>query len=287
MGLPVANPTYLLAPNWTFRPGGPIALGNIIANPFKPHIVLTKPDPDTPQPKTTTVTETDWRLVDGGGLTLSLGLWANFLESIQVKLGIDRRTNLKSEYSAETLETTYFEDGITTDHVRDRAKDPIITTLMTPGSIMSKPVYMVTGIKVAKGFRLSAEAASACGAELSATVPTGGPASVGAGGKFGVDKSQSYGFAADNVVFAYQLLKMAPKGWGKNKAVYGKEYQSTGSLLGDEGGDDGDVDLDVEYSYFVTSDLNDAGVNPDQAANLNHGTTADGKEQYSVVSSKD
>jgi hypothetical protein len=54
MGLPVANPTYLLAPNWTFRPGGSIALGNIIANPLKPHIVLTKPDPDAPQPKTTT-----------------------------------------------------------------------------------------------------------------------------------------------------------------------------------------------------------------------------------------
>ena len=39
------QPTYLLAPNFHFKPGtGPIVLGNIIADPLRPHRALTTVD---------------------------------------------------------------------------------------------------------------------------------------------------------------------------------------------------------------------------------------------------
>jgi hypothetical protein len=210
MGLPIANATYLLAPNWTFRPDGPIGLGNIIANPLKPHIVLTRPDPAAQQPETTTVSESDWKLVDEGGRTLSLSLWATFLEGIQLKLGAEQSKSLRTEYSIETLETTYFRDGVTSELIMERAKDPIIRALMKPDSILSKPVFMITGVKIAKGFHLSSEGAAKFGGQLGATATTGGLPSAGGDGKFGVDKAQTYAFSSNNVVFAYQLLKLAP-----------------------------------------------------------------------------
>ncbi|KXX82244.1 hypothetical protein MMYC01_200420 [Madurella mycetomatis] len=286
MGLPIVNPTYFLAPNWTFRPDGPIALGNIIANPLKPHIVLTTPDPTRPLPATTTVSESDWKLVDESGRALSLSLWANFLESIQLKFGALHGKKLRTEYSIDKLETTYFRDGVTSELVMERVKDPVIKELMKPESILSKPVFMITGIKIARGFRLSSENDSKHGGRLGAGVPAAVPVSVGGEGTFDVDKAQNYSFNSDAVVFAYQLLKIAPKGWAGRRGVHGTEYQSAGAFLGDEGGDDGDVELEVEFSYFQTADLNDLGLNPDEAVNEKKGSGVDGEEEYSAISSK-
>jgi hypothetical protein len=158
---------------------------------------------------------------------------------------------------------------------------------MKPDSILSKPVFMITGVKIAKGFHLSSEGAAKFGGQLGVTATTGGLPSAGGEGKFGVDKAQTYAFSTDNVVFAYQLLKLAPKGWGEKRAVYGTEYQSTAAFLGDDGGDDGDVQLEVEFSYFKTADLNDLGLSPDQVVNEKQCTSVDGKEEYSAVSSKE
>jgi len=52
----VRYPTYLLAPNWAFRPGGRIAIGNIIVDPLLPHHAILKPDTANPLP-TETATE--------------------------------------------------------------------------------------------------------------------------------------------------------------------------------------------------------------------------------------
>lgn len=287
MGLPVANPTYLLAPNWTFRPDGPIALGNIIANPLKPHIVLTRPDPTAAKPEVTTAYEKNVKLVDERGRSLSLSLWANFLETVQLKIGAEQARKLRTEYTIETLETTYFRDGVTPELVMERAKDPIVRALMKPDTILSKPVYMVTGIKIAKGFHLSSEGASKSGGELGATLPTGSFGSAGGEGKIGSDKGTAYDFSSDEVVFAYQLLKMAPKGWGEKRLVYGTEYQSTGVFLSDDGGDGGDVPLEIEFSYFKTADLNDFGLEPNQAVNEKKDKPENEQEEYSIVSSKD
>lgn len=53
----VQSPTYLLASNWTFRPGGRTALGNIIVDPFRPHRPLTKPAKVSPLFQNAYVTE--------------------------------------------------------------------------------------------------------------------------------------------------------------------------------------------------------------------------------------
>jgi hypothetical protein len=282
---PIQNPTYMLAPNWTFRPGGSIALGNIIVDPSKPHRVLTKPDPSKPPTSTETTTEDDWRLHLGKKRNLNLSLWAEFLQHIGFNIGTDHDQDKSTEYTMKSLETVYFADEPPIEEIQGRVEDPKVRKLMRLDSILSKPVYMITGLKIAKGFTLSVEQSSRHGGNIGGSAPVVAQVSIGAGVGGSVETSRSDGFqSANDIIFAYQLLKIVPKGF-KEKSFEIKEHQSKATFLEDDHTTE-EVKIEVEWSPAAGSDLVEMGkgrhVNGFKKLVFN-----DGKEEYECISFKD
>ncbi|KAF1940517.1 subtilisin-like protein [Clathrospora elynae] len=101
----VQNPSYFLAPDWNFRPGGKIAIGNIIRNPLKPHMVLAKPNPAKPALATDITTEKNWRLSVETTTNLSLSLWGAFLQVTRLGLSVNQERTNTSNFTMTSLET--------------------------------------------------------------------------------------------------------------------------------------------------------------------------------------
>jgi hypothetical protein len=254
----VQNPTYMLAPNWTFRPNGPIALGNIVVDPFKPHRVLTKPDSSKPSPLTETTTDENWRLHLGKDRTVNLSLWVRFLQNIGFNVGTDHDKSTSADYIMESLETTYYTEEPSIEEVNERVMDPKVRKLMRVDNLLSKPVYMITGLKIAKGFKLTSERSSRHAAHAEASAPLASQATVGVQAGGSMENSRSDGFQSINdIVFAYQLLKIIPKGF-KEKVFEIKEFQSKATFLGDEDTAE-DAAVEVESSFAIASDLVEVG----------------------------
>jgi hypothetical protein len=282
---PIQNPTYMLAPNWTFRPGGPIALGNIVVDPFKPHRVLTKPDPSKPLPSTETTTDENWKLHFGKNRNLNLSLWAEFLQNIGVNVGTDHDKDKNTDYTMKFLETVYFSNEPSIEEIQERVEDPKVRKLMRLDSILSKPVYMITGLKIAKGFTLSVEQSSRHSGNVGGSAPVAAQVSIGAGVGGSVETSRSDGFQSVNdIIFAYQLLKIVPKGF-KEKSLEIKEHQSKATFLVDDHTVE-EVEIEVEWSPAAASDLVEVGKGR-TVNGFTELTFNDGEGKYVCISFKD
>ncbi|KAK3384172.1 hypothetical protein B0T24DRAFT_74185 [Lasiosphaeria ovina] len=254
----VQNPTYLLAPNWDFRPGGPIALGNIVADPFRPHKVLSRAA--GPLPLTETILHADWSLRTGSARSVHASIWAVFFDAVGVDLLAARSQATVDNYSMRELETTYFVDDPPTEDIVKRIKDdPKVSKLMRLDSVFCRPVYMITGIKTAKGFMLRSERSAnvIVDGAVSAPVAAGGP-SVGGGAGVSAETSLAHGLTSpQDIVFAYQLLKISPRGWNK-KTFKLSEYQSKATFLSDDATEEV-VPIVVEITHATSNDFVDAG----------------------------
>ncbi|KAI0868137.1 hypothetical protein GGS24DRAFT_513819 [Hypoxylon argillaceum] len=161
------------------------------------------------------------------------------LKVARIKIAANHENQRRTTYATGTLETVYFKD-VTIDLICESVKDPKVAQLLNPKHFLSRPVCMITAVKIAKGLQLQ----SYRGRE------SGGHAGIG-GLADGANRGQ--------VVFAYQLLKIAPKGWGKGDLQL-IEYQSPAASLG-SGGDNGEqrTTEDFEASYFGTLDKDGSG----------------------------
>ena len=240
----VQSPTYFLAPNWSFRPGGRIAIGNIIRNPLKPHMVLSKPDPTKAPYVTDTITERSWRLSVETVTSLSLSLWGAFLQVYRLGASTNHERTKNSTFTMTSLDTITLLEDVSMDELKARCNENPVKKYMRLDSLYCNPVYMITGIKVAKDFKLEGEKSSTNAIEMEA----GGQITpeVGLSGGAGISKTIRImdGFEADgDVVFAYQLLKIKPKGWSKDKGLKTSEYEHRQAFLGD-GRSDTDLGVD-------------------------------------------
>ena len=155
-----------------------------------------------------------------------------------------------------------------------------------------QPVYMVTGRKLAKGF----SAVHASGKETSGEAEAGGlaptPAGIVAvkGGAAGHNEKelQTRWKASDELVFAYQLLKIDVRGWRGSKVEY-DEFRHGSALLsiddvdGDEKEEAGDVEIEVDVGAATAADVAQAA---DEGA-LTEVEVSDGKGKLLLVSMRD
>jgi hypothetical protein len=164
--------TYILAPNFDIPAEGPNAmtLGHIISDPTTPDIALNKstvaPFPADVFP--TSISKPGWTGTICQIRSKKFGIWARFLESIGLGGEISSSRNTDSYFEFESLETKYFNP--TDDYVKESMKSEGVHRFIKAGRY-KKPVYMITGLKIARG-------ASALGSETS---------SHGGSGKFGFD----------------------------------------------------------------------------------------------------
>jgi hypothetical protein len=255
----VQNPTYFLAPNWNCHPGDQIAIGNIIVNPLKPHRPLTKAD-STHTFRTTTSREKNWSLSVETASNLSASLWAVFFEKVNVNLSANRERIKNNKFTMSSLETTYLLEDPSPEQIKARCNDPAVKDFMRLDSVLCKPVYMISGLKVAKDFKLEGEKslsrgmAAEAGAEVVPEVSVGGSAGIQRKNRV-ADEFES----EEDIVFAYQLIKIKPKGWSKEKRLDVSEFQDRQAFLGDEDENDVKEDVDGVVEGFTKEDLEELG----------------------------
>jgi len=260
-------PTYLLAPNFHFKPGtGPIALGNIIADPLRPHRALTTVDAGTVKatyPRIETITDYDRSMTRGNSRDVSMAVWAQFVQTLSAKVSGEYGTSAHMNYTMDALETAYFVTDPPLEEIEARLKVPRVQTVVKAGRIpgFRQPVYMVTGMMIAKGFAVVQERGKHRTGEVKASgnVPT--PAGdVGLGvnlaNSASTEESDMWKVGED-IVFAYQLLQIEVKGWKGTKIKYDELRHKAAYLnLDDENDDDDDVgDDEDEITGQVTASV--------------------------------
>lgn len=240
----VRYPTYFLAPNWTFRPGGRIQIGNIIVDPLLPHKVLVKPDEIIPLP-TETAQESNWQLATETIRSLSLNVWAAFLYTIGVKVGASRLHVKSGQFTMDSLVTESIKDDPSEAYINALCENSQVRPFMRLDHLLCKPVYIVTGLKVAKGFRFSGVDNRSSGITGDATAKVTAEVTTGGAVDASNSKALSDQFEADNdIIFAYQLMMVKPKGWTKDKKVEVKDF--TKHALLDARNDQPESKIEVE-----------------------------------------
>jgi len=247
------QPTYLLAPNFHFKPGtGPIALGNIIADPLRPHRALTTADAGTLKatyPRVETITDYDRSMTRGTSRDVSMAVWAQFVQTVSAKVSGERGTSVHTNYTMDTLETAYFVTDPPLEEIEARLKVPRVQAVVKAGSIpgFRQPVYMVTGLMIAKGFAVLQERGKhrTGEVEVSGNVPTpAGDVRLGANLTKSANTEESDMWkVGEDIVFAYQLLKIEVKGWKGTKIEY-DELRHKAAYLSKDDEDDEDDDED-------------------------------------------
>lgn len=289
--------TYLLSPKFYFKRDGPIALGSIVADPFRPHLVLTAVDAGTlaeRYPRVETFTDFDQNLMSSQGTGASVSAWLEFLQTASAKIGLAREKHRLDQYTMAQLETEYFLEFPSEEEIKSRVKvDRVRETIKAsrlPGA--RQPVYMVTGRKLAKGFSALHESGKQTSGEAKAgglvPTPTGNAAVKGGAAGHKERELQTWWKAGDELVFAYQLMKIDVKGWRASKVVY-DEFRHESALLsnGDEDGDeeeeDDDVDIEADIGAATAADL--ARVTDEGA--MTKVEVGEGKGKLLLVSTRD
>lgn len=204
--------TYLLAPNFTFELDGPICIGNIIADPFYPMKLLSKP---LNAPPTTTHTDFDCSFSQNNNKSLQGNVWMQFLQNINGNFTRRVSRDVSSEYTMDSLETIRVKEEPSDEEVMKRIREPRVQATMKAGLRGAAPVYMITGLKIAHGFRLN-KMITKCTqkAGINLGLPAAAGVSVGADVSVSHSNDMTKSFRSGNsIIFAYQLHILARKSW--------------------------------------------------------------------------
>jgi hypothetical protein len=218
--------------------------------------------------------------------------WLEFLSTINAKIGLAREKHRLDQYTMTSLETEYFRELPNEEEIKSRIKADIVRETIKASGFLSirQPVYMVTGRKLAKGFSAVQES----GKQTSSDVESGGSASTPAGNaavKVGAAGHKEKGLqtgwkAGDELVFAYQLMKINVKGWKSSKVEF-DEFRHESALLSnddeDDDDDDDDDNVEAEIGEVTTVDL--AKVTDEGA--MTKVEVGEGKGKLLLVSTRD
>lgn len=246
----MSRKTYILPPNLTTHPGGSLAIGTIIAdpwNPLKPLSTLKKPL------ETVTHTEIDAELKHGSGKGFSTSVWANFLQIASAKVSGGIAADRASNYKFTSLETVTLRDYPSDEYAANRASEPKVKAAMHAGALGRDPVYMITGMKIARGFQLAHQEGHHVHGGVGGTVPITDQVSAGAEVQGERNTEHSYSSRTENdIIFAYQLHVIAEKGWRKKKVTV-DDFVPKGGLLRKH--DDENVEDAVDTDEATEDDL--------------------------------
>jgi hypothetical protein len=147
--------TYFLSPNWDFPPSGPIQMGSLIADPTKPSRSLNRGS-IIPIPATSHLhsTKKDFKLSSSELHSGRIGIWATFSQVVGMAgdLSYEQKKDSSEVYHCASLETDHFVPG--DKYIFDSLQNEEVKAYIS-ASWWKKPVYMITGLKIAKGFKVT------------------------------------------------------------------------------------------------------------------------------------
>jgi hypothetical protein len=245
------TPTYFLAPNCDFPPDGLIALGSIIVNPKTPQKSLNYRNNQRVAVPADDLQESfkdNWEDVIKSARHNKVTLWASFLQMI-LGIGADVSVGLKQGredfYKFRRLETKYFEPDVAYIEESLKGEGAMAYILATR---CKKPIYMVTGVKIARGASVTGKTVKVyegmLKAGLDATMLTGVPVSGGPQIETSSTKEQEVKFDnGSDYVFAYRVVKIQ---FSKDGNVKGHKDFIKGALFGTDEGTSNKEDLGAE-----------------------------------------
>ncbi|KAM0345649.1 hypothetical protein ACHAPU_006303 [Fusarium lateritium] len=273
--------TYILAPNFQYKTSGPVQIGNIIANPLQPARYLSSLDEDK-TPEIESITEYDHEIVREQGRTIGVSFWAQFLQSISTNVDINRRKDLLREYNIAELETRYLRSEPLDDdaELSRRLAEPRVQSAIQAGRFGRQPVYMITGLKIARGLNVRTASDKAIGGGVGVTVPATESVSIGGGltneRRSGI--SDAFTGGEEAIIFAYQLHKIAYRVRKQNFST--GIFESEAAFLHDE---DGALD---EHEGFCVGIATAEGLETDGVSLETHGMVDGEGARYECILAK-
>lgn len=226
--------TYFVAPNFDVHPppDGPIKLGQIISAPDEPTLdpinrrdQIAAPDIFPPSIKKG-FSSTSQKLLSGG-----LGLWAQVAASIglNISLGFDGSEDV--EITIEELETSYFNPS--PEYVERVVALPEVQQYVTT-SDFKVPVYMVTGMKIARGASIKTGTEHSFQGTAAVEVP-GDAIRLGPEARFARSKTAQECFAdSSDFVLAFRVQRIRfKKVDGEHRVRDARTYTKGAKMLGD------------------------------------------------------
>jgi hypothetical protein len=272
--------SYILAPNFSYQVNGSIQIGNIIADPFRPTKPLSSLDPNTAAPEIVTTTELkpSIRHVDNNSIHGSV--WAQFLNVAGGHIGASSSHDILTQYDFDSLDTTYLKHDPTEAEVEPRLRSGRVEAVMNAGLFGKQPVYMITGLKVAKGFSLKKQFVTKRDGGFGVSVPI--TDQVGLGGDIGRGHGteiEETSCSANDIIFAYQLHVIKLRG-RRTQTTNVDIYTPKAALLHD--------DIKNEDSEITAMPVNQEDITevlqPDEMSGIAVGQALDGNEQCICIS---
>ncbi|KAF4448159.1 hypothetical protein F53441_8394 [Fusarium austroafricanum] len=201
------------SPNFTYHVNTSICMGDIIQDPSDP----TKPLSSQPESmclETESHIDYDNTLSKTTSSSLHGSIWAKFLETVNANVGGGVSNELINKYTMDRLETIYYKKQPTDEEAAERVKHPKVKAATKSGYIGKSPVYMITGLKVARGFRVESGKTSTKEGNAGLQAPVTSEVDLGAEVSISRtdDTEESYRSGQD-IIFAYQLHVISHKGW--------------------------------------------------------------------------
>ncbi len=203
--------TYHLAPNDGYPPGGSLELGRILTDPTDPSTCLNRDPISFTEAEMQKDVKKGWVDDNERSKKKAVGVWATFLQAMGVRAeaSVHHNNQRKDRYSFETLETIFVDP--TLDRLKECLKASSVQDYMTGGKRL-RPVYMITGVKIARQSGAARTMSKEFSVHLSAGIdgtPTG--ASVALGPQINLSSSDSRSTTyreSSDFVFAYRIREL-------------------------------------------------------------------------------
>lgn len=270
---------YLRSPDLEYNLNGPIQIGNVVTDMKYPQDPIA-----TLSPMSAIVTGSgygDGKLEHEGHASLKLSLAAKIYEVFGGQAEARTNNSLRTTYEFDEIEAQYLQRNPTKADAQMLQE----TNQEVKGALMRGPVYVVTGLKIAKGLRYSNRRTADHGGKLVIQSHVTKEASLGGAleGERGGEDIESYTVIGDPIL-AYRLHIIKREGfrWLKEREIevksveHGKAGFMNRSAEAEE--DDGVEVAEVtlqDVQYFVEDEEYDEVERVD---------LTDGRESWSLLS---
>jgi hypothetical protein len=245
--MPKQKKTWILAKGCEYRPGGTISLGQILVKPFEPSLPLL---PDGPLPLPESGVERSYQSsVEAASYTALGGSFKIWADVSMLPIGGDlggKFLNLKNvSWHFDRLETEIMVPRLL-DVQTAISKEEVVAQINRKKFDFKRRLYMVTGVRIARGARLFQSDSRMVGGKVAASadlsVFSAVPLKSGSAVDFSSTKIANYSFNdASDFIYAYRVCEIH---YGKD--VYTKPFNKGDTFGLDHGGDDESSDEDDE-----------------------------------------
>ncbi|RYO82754.1 hypothetical protein DL766_009057 [Monosporascus sp. MC13-8B] len=250
--MPQALKSYIIAPGsgFSFRRGNSIALGNIFENALEvDEIPISFRDPKTLPPKVhPPAMESNREIIEDQGTKKGIEAWAEYLRTFGGNIGVEQAKSAHVVYNIKNLETDTFTGKGLHEYFEKRVdEEEKLQKYLRKG-----PIYVVTGIKYSTGITweirvgMTSDAHGKLSGQMKEDAQSGGRA-----WKESNWTSLNKAEVDEEAIFAYQVHRIAYKGWRMSKKRWKSKLNRQGVALGDDSSEEED-DAKIEEEMDVT-----------------------------------